>query len=495
MPFKRVIECEAVKLGHGLCAVHTSKADLYTRLWCVHEVAEAKETQVPIFSAMSEEYAAAIVQRMRSLFVYGCDDMECLRGTGILCNSSAARSSRAEDERDLISAIKARNRGGFAALDEAVLQFRLHHLPPMVEAMVFFARLRNRGISAEERRTVLQGREKLATGMLALQQAEVSGDLLCSVIAIIIAQLEDPAKDVRNAAPAALAAVASKVSEADVVGVVIPAVQTKLSDRADARMAALLALPAIAREVSATEVLAAIIRAIKPTLGDEFRPLHLTALAALASVASKVSRADGAADEMLALIPSITAKLGDEQHLVRRKALEALAAAAGSASTRDVLSTIIPAIQAKLEDEREEVITAALGALASVAVQGDAGVMAAILPAVTSQLASSEWSVREASLKALAAVARVGADAITDTALESIESKLQDEYSNVRREAVKALAAIGISLKASEAEAIASIISIIQRALQDNDDDPDVRNAAVDALAAIEPSVAEGDPS
>ena len=41
-----VITSTAVKNGHGMCAIHTTKADLYTRLWCVHEVAEAESSVV-----------------------------------------------------------------------------------------------------------------------------------------------------------------------------------------------------------------------------------------------------------------------------------------------------------------------------------------------------------------------------------------------------------------------------------------------------------------
>ena len=67
-PFACVIESAAVKKGQGMVVIQTSTVDLYTRLWCVHEVDRALQNGVPMAVAMSDVCVEDLKRRV-SLFL------------------------------------------------------------------------------------------------------------------------------------------------------------------------------------------------------------------------------------------------------------------------------------------------------------------------------------------------------------------------------------------------------------------------------------------
>jgi len=140
-PFKIVVH--TVQRAFGMIAVHTTKDDLYSRLWCVHEIDEATRVKeghdANISAAFSQTYIDDVSGRCLRFFERGFDDEGCQRAAGIGADTIRARCSRAEDERVLVSAIM--EHGGFVQLDATISQFRLKHLPSRVEFILIAAKL------------------------------------------------------------------------------------------------------------------------------------------------------------------------------------------------------------------------------------------------------------------------------------------------------------------------------------------------------------------
>ncbi|CAE8609714.1 unnamed protein product [Polarella glacialis] len=129
-PFKVVIQSQGMKVengGHGMCAVHTTKEDLYDRLWCVHEVDAALAEQVEVRAAMSEQYVEEVTRRLQLFIDEGCDEDSCLRAAGINVNTCKAKCGWPADEMMLIRIVQ--EKGGFNRLDAVVAGFRKAMLP------------------------------------------------------------------------------------------------------------------------------------------------------------------------------------------------------------------------------------------------------------------------------------------------------------------------------------------------------------------------------
>eukprot|EP00435_Cladocopium_sp_Y103_P016776 s2900_g4.t1 len=95
-PFKSVIQSRPV---HGMLVVHTTKADPYDRLWCVHEIDEALDSK--LFVTAIGTYSV---------------------GGRNVCTRSAKCGHPADEER--IRAVIERKSGGYERLDSAIKAFR-----------------------------------------------------------------------------------------------------------------------------------------------------------------------------------------------------------------------------------------------------------------------------------------------------------------------------------------------------------------------------------
>eukprot|EP00971_Amphidinium_carterae_P217894 4325545-Amphidinium_carterae.1 len=96
-PFGEVIRSQAIKSecgGQGMLAVHTTRADLYTRLWCVYEVAFAKKEKVQVRAAFSSHYVEQTLDRMQEYRKAGFDGHACKRATSISCSTASAQCSK-----------------------------------------------------------------------------------------------------------------------------------------------------------------------------------------------------------------------------------------------------------------------------------------------------------------------------------------------------------------------------------------------------------------
>lgn len=124
-PFVQVIASEAVR-GCGMVAIHTSKADMYSRLWCVREIDEAMSRNVQVSAAVSLEYTRSALKRYFSVIFAGGSTEDAEEAAELSTHTARARC-REQDEDMLISAILSK-KGGFRRLDAVIAAFRREHV-------------------------------------------------------------------------------------------------------------------------------------------------------------------------------------------------------------------------------------------------------------------------------------------------------------------------------------------------------------------------------
>lgn len=137
-PFQRVITSVGLKtesIGYGMIAVHTTREDLYSRLWCVHEVDAALREGIQVGAAMSDAYITETIRRIQLFSEFHFDAQSCLQAAGIRVNTVKARCGNPDDERFLIEIIT--ESGGFSRLDTQIEAFRIAVLPEEVKDQLF----------------------------------------------------------------------------------------------------------------------------------------------------------------------------------------------------------------------------------------------------------------------------------------------------------------------------------------------------------------------
>jgi len=108
-PFGCVIKCVHNKLG--VLVIHTSQAEVYSRLWCVYEIAVALRCNSDVLAACSVSYG----KFSRGML------MDVLK-----VSTAKARCSNPCDEAWIRCKVK--HTGGFARLDQEIFQFRVQML-------------------------------------------------------------------------------------------------------------------------------------------------------------------------------------------------------------------------------------------------------------------------------------------------------------------------------------------------------------------------------
>mmetsp|Transcript_29191 Transcript_29191/g.67189 ORF Transcript_29191/g.67189 Transcript_29191/m.67189 type:complete len:720 (+) Transcript_29191:70-2229(+) len=144
-PFKSVIESTAIQQqagGYGMCCLHTTKADLYNRLWCVHEMDVASANPfVEVRMAMSAEYIREVERRVKLFSEEGHFTMDTLLNAGgVAVNTMTATCSNNSDEAMLVKAIL-QGEGGFQGLDRRILELRRSMLPHAIERVLLRAQV------------------------------------------------------------------------------------------------------------------------------------------------------------------------------------------------------------------------------------------------------------------------------------------------------------------------------------------------------------------
>ncbi|CAE8607661.1 unnamed protein product, partial [Polarella glacialis] len=134
-PFASVIRNPSLKAangGHGMVALHTTTDDLYSRLWCVHEVERAiVEEDVEIIASMSQKYIDLMVGRVEQFLGLGATLNDCFRAAGVQVQTAKARCSSKDDEEKLVKLIL-QQANGFDGLDKVVENFRREQLPDII---------------------------------------------------------------------------------------------------------------------------------------------------------------------------------------------------------------------------------------------------------------------------------------------------------------------------------------------------------------------------
>ena len=196
-PLKSVIESDLVRQaqqGYGMLVVHTSRVDVYTRLWCVHELDAAISQDLEVSAGMSIEYVEMVKARFCTYVAEGLSDEECLAAAAVKVDTIRATCGSRDDEKMLINIVQ--REGGFARLDARVQQFRLDVLP---------AELKICAPDAESRIQALQA--------LSPEANDQDDDGNVCIRALLQRRLQDPNVRVRLAAIDA----AVRIGEAGIV--------------------------------------------------------------------------------------------------------------------------------------------------------------------------------------------------------------------------------------------------------------------------------------
>ncbi|CAE7632687.1 SLC35F6 [Symbiodinium pilosum] len=139
-PFASVISSASLRRGtggYGLHAIHTSTADLYKRLWCVHEVERALKGDIDVSTSMSDKYKEQTLQRLQFFLSESCSTStweDCMWAANVKVKTIQARCDRMEDEKMLIAEIMAT--GGFERIDATIERFRAETFGQNYELML-----------------------------------------------------------------------------------------------------------------------------------------------------------------------------------------------------------------------------------------------------------------------------------------------------------------------------------------------------------------------
>jgi len=121
-PFSTVITSVNVRQGCGMCAIHTTRGDLYDRLWCVMEIDAAMYEGVNVDAALSEAYVKASTHRYGMCREAGGSRRDAELAAGLAVHTARAKC-RLEDEPMLFAKVLSRG-GGFSRIDDKIKEFR-----------------------------------------------------------------------------------------------------------------------------------------------------------------------------------------------------------------------------------------------------------------------------------------------------------------------------------------------------------------------------------
>jgi len=118
-PFQQVIRADGVRRGWGMVVLHTTTAEVYDRLWCVHEIDEAMEQGVAVLPACSSRFA--MVQSMARAVAESDGYMPGVADFTV--STRNAECSSQEDTARIRQAVDAKD-GGYDRLDRVINEFR-----------------------------------------------------------------------------------------------------------------------------------------------------------------------------------------------------------------------------------------------------------------------------------------------------------------------------------------------------------------------------------
>eukprot|EP00971_Amphidinium_carterae_P201091 3990491-Amphidinium_carterae.1 len=88
-----VTNSDLVKEPHGMLAPHTTKADLYSRLWWVYEVSSAEAWEVKVQASTSKACKQWTIRRMTQSVTLGFVERDSLAASGLKLNTAAMRQA------------------------------------------------------------------------------------------------------------------------------------------------------------------------------------------------------------------------------------------------------------------------------------------------------------------------------------------------------------------------------------------------------------------
>eukprot|EP00927_Polykrikos_kofoidii_P085822 TRINITY_DN9424_c0_g1_i2.p1 TRINITY_DN9424_c0_g1~~TRINITY_DN9424_c0_g1_i2.p1 ORF type:complete len:1192 (+),score=255.13 TRINITY_DN9424_c0_g1_i2:36-3611(+) len=132
-PFESVIATNRDGTLKAMIAAHTTREDIYRRLWCPKELFEAIDQMVEVWMAASAEYRRRLLETYRYWRRHAGSDEEAMQlwmqagpgitGLALAVDTRTARCSSWEDETRIRNEIESK-RGGYKTLDDVVMSLR-----------------------------------------------------------------------------------------------------------------------------------------------------------------------------------------------------------------------------------------------------------------------------------------------------------------------------------------------------------------------------------
>mmetsp|Transcript_45008 Transcript_45008/g.82241 ORF Transcript_45008/g.82241 Transcript_45008/m.82241 type:complete len:714 (+) Transcript_45008:24-2165(+) len=441
-PFKSVIESTAIQQqagGYGMCCLHTTKADLYNRLWCVHEMDVASSNpHVEVRMAMSAEYIREVERRVKLFSEEGHFTMDTLlKAGGVAVNTMTATCSNNSDEAMLIKAIL-QGEGGFQGLDQRILELRRSMLPHAIERVLLRAQILY-GDVAEGRIEAIHALVGMSSH--AVEQKQHALD-------VVTRCMSDSASSVRSTAIEAIGKLVERLDQQ-----VTQLLSSCSSDAEPAvRYAYVEALQQLAKKGDKQAI-----KLISASLADPDSDVRRTSIHAIVDVAEIGD--EGA----LALVSS---RLEDAAFGVRHSAVQAL----GQLSRKGDQAAIAMLV-ARLEDAAHGVRHAAvqvLGKLLSAEHQ-------VVVRLLAGRVLDAVPHVRQQAIRTLVQLAQDG----HQEAVKCLLAKLEIATNLTVKSAVDAVRPL---VQCQDASVIAWVQSNLQH------DSRDIRRAAEDVLQQLAPA-------
>jgi len=157
-PFGKVIATHGAGL-ESMVAVHTTREDMYGRLWCPKELFDAIRCRVPIWMASSSAYRNELLANFRYWRGLSGSDEEAVqlwalagantKGLALAVDTERAKCSSAVDERRIRSEIE-RSEGRYKVLNDVILTLRKKQTLEHMKIALVLDCLRNGGVVCKE---------------------------------------------------------------------------------------------------------------------------------------------------------------------------------------------------------------------------------------------------------------------------------------------------------------------------------------------------------
>jgi len=167
----------------GMEVIHTSRAEVYDRLWCVYEIAVALRWKVPVKVACSDSYLEASQGRVLDVLKVDTKRAQCFSA----------------DDRKMINR-RVRKSGGYKRLNQEIFQFRMQMLCDLAVKRGRLEAFKDEFEAAECALQVWQAKTWVRRGLRIAAAAAAFAALVTLIVALIVHAVSDEGNDSADSA-------------------------------------------------------------------------------------------------------------------------------------------------------------------------------------------------------------------------------------------------------------------------------------------------------